>query len=170
MKGGRTSELWNTDQLIYNTEMKFELDIYKSICDPVLGMVVLYLAAGSDLTEKLYGKTHETFLIKWMKHARYVKDLVSYEDETKRLLKVDQSAYRRLIHCLWCSPNGKEPPEILFSKIYADTKEQKDRSNHLPNKRVISELSKCVCRTLQSMMSYVSEISIPNWLAHVVSR
>ena len=59
--------------------MKFELDIYKSICDQVLGIVALYLAAESDLTEKWYEKTHETFLIKWMKNTRYVKDLVNYE-------------------------------------------------------------------------------------------
>ena len=36
----------------------------------------------------------------------------------------------------------------------------------LPDERVISELSKRVCGTLQYMMSYVSEISIPNWLAY----
>ena len=36
----------------------------------------------------------------------------------------------------------------------------------LPDERVISELSKRVCGTVQYMMSYVTEISIPNWLAY----
>ena len=60
----------------------------------------------------------------------------------------------------------KKPAAIPFSKIYADTKEQKGGRNHLHNERVISELSKRVCGTLQYMMSYVSEISIPNWLVY----
>ena len=84
----------------------------------------------------------------------------------QKIAKVDQSAYRRLLHCLWYSPNVKKPAAIPFSKIYADTKEQKGGRNHLHNERVISELSKHVCGTLQYMMSYVSEISISNWLVY----
>ena len=43
--------------------------------NPVLPLIVLYLSAGSDLTEKWFCKTRATFLKKYIVHSDFIGDL-----------------------------------------------------------------------------------------------
>ena len=74
VKKGKASEFWNINTLIHNIELKLSLN--KSVTNHALNIVALYLAGGSDFTDKWYNKTHETFLVQLMKHTEYTEDLV----------------------------------------------------------------------------------------------
>ena len=47
----------------------------------VLSLVILYLSAGLDLTEKWYSKTHATFLKRYTTHSSSIGDLVFISDQ-----------------------------------------------------------------------------------------
>ena len=74
VKKGKASEFWNINTLIHNIELKLSLN--KSVTNHALNIVALYLAGGSDFTDKWYNKTHETFLVQLMTHTEYTEDLV----------------------------------------------------------------------------------------------
>ena len=56
VKNKKVSEYSDINKLIYAIEEKLP-----SITNPVLSLIVLYLCAVSDLTEKWFGITHTTF-------------------------------------------------------------------------------------------------------------
>ena len=79
-----------------------------------LNIVALYLAGGSDFTDKWYNKTHETFLVQLMKHTEYIEDLVICDDTY--LPYLNKESYRRLIHTVWCSKSVCHPSKKSYDE------------------------------------------------------
>ena len=71
-KNKKISEYWDISELIYCIEARLP-----DLKSAVLSLVVLYLSAGSDLTEKWCGKTHSLFLKKFLTHSEFIGDLVN---------------------------------------------------------------------------------------------
>ena len=71
-KNSRVSEYWNINELIYRIENRLP-----DIQNPVLSLIVLYSSAGSDLTEKWFGKTHARVLKKYIAHSGFIGDLIN---------------------------------------------------------------------------------------------
>ena len=83
-------------------------------------MIILYLSAGSDFTEKWYSKTHATFFKRFIKHSTYITDLVNPVKTTA----LNSNSYRKLIHCVWIGENI-EPSKTTFSELRIQTQEKK---------------------------------------------
>ena len=89
-KNNRISEYWNINELIYSIE-----HLLPNIGNPVLSLIVLCLSAGSDLTEKWFGKTQATFIKKYMAHSDFIGDLINSRN-------INSNSYRNLNNCLDC--------------------------------------------------------------------
>ena len=89
----RISEYWNINELIYSIE-----HLLPNIGNPVLSLIVLYLSAGSELTEKWFGKTHATFIKKYMAHSDFIGDLIN----SRNIRTLNSNSYRNLNNCLDC--------------------------------------------------------------------
>jgi len=111
----KTSEYWDINELIYGVECKLN-----SIKYPIEAVVIVYLIAGCDFTEKWYAKTHETFLKRYINHCTYVGDL-SNDDQ----MSVNGNAYRKLIHATWMTPKS-DPDNITFQQLRTDSQTKKD--------------------------------------------
>lgn len=73
-----TNQFWDINKLIYAIEYKLN-----DIKYPIQSLVTVYLAAGSDFTEKWFQKTHETFLKTYLKHKEFIGSLLDKENEIK---------------------------------------------------------------------------------------
>ena len=82
------------------------------------------MSGGSDFTEKWYGKTHDLFLQAWMKHSRFVGNLVLTEGQLFPEVSLD--AYRRLLHVTSCPKATKHPEHMTNDKIRSDSKSKKN--------------------------------------------
>ena len=76
-KQNKISEYWDINNLIHTIEEKLP-----SLEYPVRKIVVVYLTAGSDFTEKWYNKSYSTFLKTFPTQVQYVKDVVNKSDYT----------------------------------------------------------------------------------------
>ena len=92
-KNNSVSEYWNINELIYSIE-----HLLPNIGNPVLSLIVLYLSAGSELTEKWFGKTHATFIKKYMAHSDFIGDLIN----SRNIRTLNSNSYRNLNNCLDC--------------------------------------------------------------------
>ena len=91
-KQNKSSEYWDINNLTYTIGEKLPSGKY-----PVHNVVVTYLAAGFDFTEKWYNKSHATFFKTFLAQVEYVKYLVNDNDYTL----LNSQAYRKLIHAVW---------------------------------------------------------------------
>ena len=156
---GKASEFWNINQLIYNIKLK--LSVYKSLKNPVLNSAVLYLAGGSDFTDKWFNKTHELFLLQHMRHSGYIGDLVTFDD--LNVAKVDKTAYRHLIHAVWCSKSVEDPSKKSCELLRKETQKRKSIKLHLPDEMIIKEIGKRVSGTFACMIPYLADVAITDW-------
>ena len=126
-KNSRVSEYWNINELIYSIENRFP-----NIDNPVLSLIVLYLSAGSDLTEKWYGKTHTTIFKKFITHSDFTGDLVNLSN----IRTLNSNSYRKLIHCVWIGKNS-DPRRISFDELRKQTQKRKNLRSRLPNETTV---------------------------------
>ena len=87
-KNNRVSEYWNINELIYSTE-----HFLPNIKNPVLSLTVLFLSAGSDLTGKWFGKTHATFMKKYIAHSDFIGGLIN----SSNTCTLNSNSYRKLM-------------------------------------------------------------------------
>ena len=106
-KNNRVSEYWNINELIYSIE-----HFLPNIKNPVLSLTVLFLSAGSDLTGKWFGKTHATFMKKYIAHSDFIGDLIN----SSNIRTLNSNSYRKLIHCVWVG--GNTDPTKFHSMNY----------------------------------------------------
>ena len=151
---------WDINVLIYNIEKR--LSIQKLIQNPVLDIAAIYLAGGSDFTDKWYNKTNESFLVQWIKYAEYVADLVLFNE--LQVPEINQEAYRRLVHAVWCSKSIHDPSKKSYQELRMETEKRRDKRLHLPGENIISEIGKRVSGTFTYMLSYVINVKQPDWL------
>ena len=102
-----------------------------NITNPAYSIVVLYLSAGSDFSEKWFGKIHDSFLKTFIKHAQFIGDLVN-----EKTTNVNSNAYRKLIHCVWLG--NSNPEKISFHQLRENTKKRKNVHLHLPDEHVLN--------------------------------
>ena len=81
------SQFWDINNLIYIIENHLP-----DVENAVLSLVILYLSAGSDLTEKWYYKTHATFLKRYTIHSSFIGDLINSNGYL-----LNTNLYRKLI-------------------------------------------------------------------------
>ena len=114
-QSNRISEYWKINELIYSIE-----DLLRNIGNPVLSLIVLYLSAGSDLTEKWFGKTHATFIKKYMAHSDFIGDLIN----SRNIRTLNSNSYRNLINCVWNAENT-DRTKISFDELRKQTQKRK---------------------------------------------
>ena len=83
----RVSEFCDINTLIYSIENHLP-----DVENAVLSLVILYLSAGSGLTEKWYSKTHATFLKRYTTHSSFFGDLINSNGYL-----LNANSYRKLI-------------------------------------------------------------------------
>ena len=86
-KKNLVSEFWDINNLIYSIENHLP-----DVENAVLSRTILYLSAGSDLTEKWYSKTHATFLKRYTTHSSFFGDLINSNGYL-----LNANSYRKLI-------------------------------------------------------------------------
>ena len=159
VRKGKAFEFWNINMLIHNIELKLSLN--NSVTNHALKIVALYLAGRSDLTDKWYNKTHETFLVQLMKHTEYIEDLVIFDDT--HLPHLNKEFYQGLIHTVWCSKSVCDPSKKSYDELRKETQKRKDKRMHLPQEAITEEIAKRVSGTFTYMLSYVLNVKIPDW-------
>ena len=147
-KNNKISEFWNINNLIYGIEETFKDE---KLLQAVLGTVIIYLAGGSDFTEKWYQKTHRSFLEAWIRSNSYVGDLVVKEEEA---FKVNLAAYRRLVHAVWSSKTVTAD-SCSFEELRKMTRKRKNLRLHLPDEELILQVGKRIAGVFQYMTSYI---------------
>ena len=147
-KNNRVSEYWNINVLIYSVE-----HLLPNIGNPVLSLVVLYLNAGSDLTEKWFGKTHATFMKKYFAHSDFIGDLIN----SSNIRTFNSNSYRKLIHCVWIGENT-DPTKISFDDLRKQTQKRKNLRSRLPNETTIFQHFRLVSGAYKYMLSYSDNI------------
>ena len=83
-------------------------------------MIAIYLRAGSDLTEKWFGKTNTTFLKKYIAHSDFIGDLINSND----IRSLNSNSYRKLIHSFWIEVNT-DSAKISFDELRKQTQKEK---------------------------------------------
>ena len=147
-KNNRVSEYWNINVLIYSVE-----HLLPNTGNPVLSLVVLYLNAGSDLTEKWFGKTHATFMKKYIAHSDFLGDLIN----SSNIRTLNSNSYRKLIHCVWVGENT-DPTKISFDELRKQTQKRKNLRSRLPNETTIFQHFRRVSGAYKYMLSYSDNI------------
>lgn len=123
--------------------------------------MVVYLAAGTDYTNRFFGKTHSNFLSTWLKHIEFIGDL-TVKDSCTGTKSVNMEAVRKLIHCVYMKVN-KHPASITYSATRDLTKSDDIRKQQ-PTESVIYEIIKRIQGTFRYMMSYISPAySVSDW-------
>ena len=89
-------------------------------------MIAIYLRAGSDLTEKWFGKTNTTFLKKYIAHSDFIGDLINSND----IRSLNSNSYRKLIHSFWIGVNT-DSAKISFDELRKQTQKRKNLRYHL---------------------------------------
>ena len=147
-KNNRVSEYWNINVLIYSVE-----HLLPNIGNPVLSLVVLYLNAGSDLAEKWFGKTHATFMKKYIAHSDFIGDLIN----SSNIRTLNSNSYRKLIHCVWVGGNT-DPTKISFDELRKQTQKRKNLRSRLPNETTIFQHFRRVSGAYKYMLSYSDNV------------
>ena len=137
------------DNLIYTIEEKLPSPKY-----PVHNIVVIYLAAGSDFTEKWYNKSHATFLTQ----VEHVKDLFNESDYNLP----SSHAYRKLIHAVWLCLK-QDPEQTRFHQLQEATKMKADVRLRLPQENIIHQHFRRVAGIYRYMLSYVMDSGVIDW-------
>ena len=99
-------------------------------------MIVLYLNAGSHLTEKSFGKTHATFLKKCIAHSDFIG---------------------KLIHCIWIGENTNQT-KISFDELQKQTQKRKNLRSCLPNEATIFQHFCRILGAYKYMLSYSNNV------------
>ena len=133
---GKTSEFWDLNSLIYSIKAK-AAELY-GLRNSVLGIPIIYLAGGTDITDKWFGLTHHAFLSTWFQQSEFIGDLVK---ESKDGISLDRDAYRRLLHSTWCRSSVKSPSEITYESCRNSSMMKKNIRSHLPPEEEISLVS-----------------------------
>ena len=118
----------------------------------------MYLAAGSDFTEKWYNKSHTTFLKTFLAQGEYVKNLVNENDYTL----LNSHAYRKLIHAVWLRLK-QDPEQTTFHQLREATKIRAGDQLHLPQEKIIYQRFRRVTGVYRYMLSYVMDIGVIDW-------
>ena len=150
------SEFWDINNLIYAIEKKLP-----ALSNPVLDIIVVFLAAGSDLTEKWYHITHKAFLEAWILHSDFIKDLVKVESDGH--IHVDLPAYRRLVHAVWVKKGN--PRNVSYHQIREESLKKKDIRQHLPNEDILRQLGRRISGVFLYMFSYLGGNEV-DWESH----
>ena len=146
-QNNRISEYWNINEIIYSIE-----HLLPNIGNPVLSLIVLYLSAGSELTEKWFGKTHATFIKKYMAHSDFIGDLIN----SRNIRTLNSNSYRNLNDCLDCRKHRPNKNFIRWIKK-ANPKEENLRSR-LPNETTIFQTFRRVLGAYKYMLSYSDNV------------
>ena len=120
-KNKRISEYWDINEPIYCIEASLP-----NLKNAVLSLVALYLRAGSDLTEKWYGKTHSLFLKIFLTHSEFISDLVNINR-----FQLNANAYKKLVHYVWLGVNS-DPSKITFDELRTQTQKRKKKTVSTP--------------------------------------
>jgi len=148
------SEYWDINELIYSIEAKFPTSEHS-----IQNVVILYLAAGSDITEKWFGKTHKLFLEKFIQNFDYIGDLV-----TKDSTSVKAFEYRKLIHCVWQNKKST-PEEKTFNDVRLKSSQVKNKRSRLPEEFTLLNHFRRVNGAYKYMANYFTGLSEKvNWL------
>ena len=146
-------EFWDINKLIYAlettlTELRF----------PIYDVVVIYLSAGTDFTDKWHYKTHEKFFSVFLRNKNFIVDLVK---ECDGRIILDHDAYLRLICAVWSS----DDKQILsFEEIREKSMKKADIRLHLPHIDIVKQVGLRVDGTLRYMLSYINlNEDIPHW-------
>ena len=116
-------------------------------------MVVLYLSAGSDLTEKWFGKTHATFMKKYIAHSDFIGDLIN----SSNIRTLNSNSYTKLIHCVWVGENT-DPTKISFDELRKQTQKRKNLRSRLPNETTIFQHFRWVSGAYKYMLNYSDNV------------
>lgn len=163
IKKGQISEYWDVNRMLKAIENHPSL----STSTPIYDLVVVYLTAGTDYTNRFFGKTHSHFLQTWLRHCDYIGQLTTQHPTTK--ISVNMAAVRRLIHCVYLK-GKKAPCSITFSEMRELTISQDIRKQQ-PTESVIYEIIKRIQGTFQYMMSYIaSNYKVTDWTRHGFHR
>ena len=144
-KKNLVSEFWDINNLIYSIENHLT-----DVENAVLSLVILYLSAGSDLTEKWYSKTHATFLKRYTTHSSFIGDLINSNGYL-----LNANSYRKLIHCVWAGENSN-PNQLTFDEVRIQTQKRKNVRSRLPEERTILQHFRRVSGAYKYMLSYAS--------------
>ena len=79
-------------------------------------MIVLYFSAGSDITEKWFGKVRATFLKKHIAYSNFIGDLIN----SSNIRTLNSNSYRKLIHCVWIGENT-DPTRTSLDELRKQT-------------------------------------------------
>jgi len=142
----------NVDGSVWYMVHILYLNIYSisDINNPVESITILYLTAGSDFTEKWFGKTHEHFLKSYIKHSDFIGNLY----DNKNSCMINCHSYRKLIHCVWLSDKS-DPSQTTFSSLREITKKRKNIRQHLPDEHILLQHYRRVCGVYKYMQSYI---------------
>ena len=124
-KNRKISEHRDINKLLYCIEERLP-----NLKNGVLSLVVLHWSAGSDLTEKWYGKTYSLFLKKLITNSVFIGDLVNINT-----FQLNANTYRKLVHSVLLGENS-EPSKITFDELWRQTQRKNIRSR-LPDERTI---------------------------------
>ena len=116
----KVSEFWDINKLIYTIEER--LGRINSKPRPFYSILSVYLATGSDMTDKWYQKTHDTFMNAWLLNLHYIGELVNQDADG---VHVNYQSYRRLLHAVWITKNV-DPRERSFEKLRNECRKRKD--------------------------------------------
>ena len=116
-----------------------------------LSLLVLYSSAGSDYTEKWFGKTHDKFLKAFIEHKNFIGDIVS--DLFQNLTSF---SYRKLIHSVWLTESGN-PEKLTFSELRQLSKKRENPRSHLPDEDAILQHFKRVHGVYKYMLRYIHD-------------
>ena len=116
----------------------------------VLSLVILYISASSDLTEKLYSKTHATFLKRYTTHSRFIGELIN-----SNWYLLNANSYRKSIHCVWAGENSN-PNQLTFEEVRIQTQKRKNVRSRLPEEGTILQHFRRVSSAYKYTLSHGS--------------
>ena len=158
IKNRQISEYWDINKMITAIENNPSL---RHTVSPVLDLVIVYLTAGTDYTNRFFGKTHSNFLQSWLKHCDYIGQLTT-EDPATQMKNINMAAVRKLIHSVYVK-GKKDPSGIAYSKMRKITEAQDIREQQ-PTESVILGIIQRIQGTFRYMMSYIdSSYEITDW-------
>ena len=156
-KNRRASEFWDVNKLIYAIEEKLQYSLEKP--SPIYSLLVVYLAGGSDMTDKWFQKTHNTFLKAWLQNQSYIGQMVCLD---QNVYDVNFEAYRRLLHAA-CITKNIDPRDLTFEQVRNESKHCNNVRLHIPQEDEIHEIGLCVCGTFRYMTSYFHSTDHIDW-------
>ena len=159
-KRDKVSEFWDINKLIYTIEEI--LGRINNKPHPVYSILAVYLATGSDMTDKWYQKTHDKFMNAWLLNLHYIGELVNQDADG---VHVNYQSYRRLLHAVWITKNV-DPRDISFEELRNECRKRKDILLHMPDQEEILQIGLLVSGSFRYIISYISKLNQIDWSSY----